>query len=58
MNKLLGDSPRTTLVGAAAGAGFYGSQVGFDVPHNQGEWISFVVSILLFALGRFAGDSK
>lgn len=55
---LLGDDPKTTVIGAGMGALNYAGTVGLDVPHNQEGWINFGVSVLMFILGRFINEVR
>lgn len=41
----------TTLWGTGLGAATYLGDVGFQVPHNQNEWISFGVSAAIAIFG-------
>lgn len=48
---------KTTLVGAGVGSLFYADNIGFRVPANETEWISFAISVLLAVLGLLAKDA-
>lgn len=38
---------QTTLGGTALAAGYYGANVGFQLPHNGNEWASLGLSLLI-----------
>jgi hypothetical protein len=48
---------QTTLAGAGLGTAYYVNNVGLQFPSNQGEWVSFAVSLLLYVLGLLAKDA-
>lgn len=43
----------TTSIGTVLGVANYGSEIGFQVPQNQEDWINFGISVAIFIFGLF-----
>ena len=48
---------QTSVAGVGLGTLNYMGNVGFELPHNQQTWISFLISLALAILGILAKDA-
>ena len=58
MDKLMGSSWRSSLIGLIAGLALYFEQVGVQFPTTGAEWGMALVAAFIFALGRQAKDEN